>query len=165
MVWCVRVCVCESVWKNKYLKLKYLHTLEHCLHNNTERQGQQKGAGTKWKAAKWSSSTDKVCRDLCREKRKIEGSKEREGEWAGGSKLCVIVQRNWSCNPPVVALDQGKFIITQDSKRRRRMAALCVCVCTGEVCRGRQKIKRNEASTHTHRDKAHKDVGNCACCK
>lgn len=39
---CANVCVCESVWKNKYLKLKYLHTLEHCLHNNTERQGQKK---------------------------------------------------------------------------------------------------------------------------
>lgn len=43
---------------------------------------------------------------------------------------------------------------TQDSKRRRHMKALCVCVCVCKgVCSGRswQKIKRNEASTHTVR--------------
>lgn len=73
--------------KNKYLKLKYLHTLEHCLHNNTERQqGQQKGAlaqSERQQQQNGVAATDKVCRDLCVEKRKIEGSKQREGEGGG----------------------------------------------------------------------------------
>lgn len=85
------MCVCESVWKNKYLKLKYLHTLEHCLHNNTERQGQKKelAQSERQQNGVAAAAARTRCAGTCVEKRKIEGSKERERENGMEDRNCV----------------------------------------------------------------------------
>lgn len=150
------------MWKNKYLKLKYLHTLEHCLHNNTERQGQKKELAQSERQQQngVEPATDKVCRDLCVEKRKIEGSKQREKEEGGenGRRIeivCDCAEELKLQSPSCCLRPRQIYYHTRQQKTQTYggIVCLCVCVCTaeGEVCRSRQKIKRNEASTHTHR--------------